>query len=168
MRSSRNGREEDQAGNNHSIWYDAQISHFALFARRPDVTENVARAFAARRIAPQFAADGSLPRELTRTRSLHYSIFALIAAYDVADMARCVGVDLWSFRDARGLGLRQATDFLAPYVGRISAWPYRELRPDPDSLNDLLVRARTAWPDAPYTVDVDRAALRRYFTVAPD
>jgi hypothetical protein len=168
MRSGRNGREEDQAGNNHSIWYDAQISQFALFARRPDVTENVARAFAARRIALQFAADGSLPRELTRTRSLHYSVFALIAAYDVADMARCVGVDLWSFRDAHGRGLRQATDFLAPYVGRISAWPYRELRPDPDSLNDLLVRARTAWPDAPYTLDVDRAALRRYFTVTPD
>ena len=42
---------------------------------------------------------------------------AHLAAYDVADMARCVGVDLWSFRDARGRGLRRATDFLAPYVG---------------------------------------------------
>lgn len=168
LRDSRNGRAEDQAGNNHSIWFDAQIAQFALFARRPDVTENVARAFAARRIAPQFAADGSLPRELTRTRSLHYSVFALVAAYDLADMARCVGVDLWSFRDAQGRGLRQATDFLASYAGRISAWPYREIRPDPDELNDLLARARTAWPDAPYQLDVDRAVLRRYFTVTPD
>jgi hypothetical protein len=168
MRTSRNGREEDQAGNNHSIWYDAQISQFALFARRPDVTETVARAFAARRIVPQFAANGSLPRELTRTRSLHYSVFALIAAYDVADMARCVGVDLWSARDARGRGLRLATDFLAPYVGHISAWPYREIHPDPDLLNDLLVRARAAWSDATYIVDVDRAALRRYFRASPD
>jgi hypothetical protein len=168
LRTSANGREEDRARNNHSIWYDAQISQFALFARRPDVTETVVRAFAARRITPQFAADGSLPRELTRTRSLHYSVFALIAAYDAADMARCVGVDLWSFRDARGRGLRSATDFLAPYAGRISAWPHPEIRPDPDGLNDLLVRACAAWPDATYNVDVDRAALRRYFKMSPD
>jgi hypothetical protein len=168
LRSSPSGGQEGRAGNNHSIWYDAQISQFALFARRPDVTATVARAFAARRIAAQFAADGSLPMELTRTRSLHYSVFALTAAYEVADMARCVGVDLWSFHDVRGRSLRAATDFLAAYVGRISAWPYRELRPDPDELNDLLVRARAAWPDATYSVDADRAALRRYFSVGPE
>ena len=123
MRSSRNGRAEQAARNNHGIWFDDQITHYALFARRPEVARGVVDAFPQRRIVAQFEPDGRLPAELARTRSFHYSIYALSPAYDVADLAACLGKDLWNWRDARGRGLRTATDFLARYRGRMAAWP---------------------------------------------
>ena len=119
LMTSRLGKEEGAAANNHALWYDSQLAQFALFARRPDVTKRIATNFVARRITPQYAPDGSAPKELSRTRSLHYSVFALVAAYDVADLGQCVGVDIWDAADAKGRGLRKATDFLAPYAGQV-------------------------------------------------
>ncbi len=149
MLKSPTGRAENGAKNNHGIWFDSQITQYALFARRPDIARAVVTTFPARRIAAQFDPSGQLPQELTRTRSLHYSIFALMPAYDVAEMAGCLGYDLWSYRDAQGRGLRAATDFLAAYRGRIGEWPYKEIRPDAGELDALLTRADWAWgPDA--------------------
>ena len=145
MLKSPTGKEENAAKNNHGIWFDSQITQYALFARRLDVARAVVTAFPTKRIAPQFDPSGKLPEELTRTRSLHYSIFALSPAYDVAEMAGCLGYDLWNYRGAQGRGLRQATDFLAAYHGRIAAWPYKEIRPEPGELDSLLTRADWAW-----------------------
>ena len=149
MLSSPTGKEENAATNNHGIWFDSQISQYALFARHPDVARAVVLAFPAKRIGPQFDPSGKLPAELTRTRSLHYSVFALMPAYDVAEMAGCLGYDLWNWRDAEGRGLRTATDFLASYRGRIKDWPYQEIRPEPGELDGLLTRAHWAW-GSPY------------------
>lgn len=165
MYTGKNGKAEDAAKNNHGIWFDAQVSQFALFARRPDLTKNVTAAFPARRIAPQFTPEGKLPLELARTRSLHYSIYALLAAFDVAEMGRCVGTDLWSYDDG-GKGLKRATDFLAPYQGRVKDWPLPELRPDAAELDELIRRAARAWPDAGYPATRE-SEIRRYFGVGP-
>ncbi|USU07362.1 alginate lyase family protein [Sphingomonadaceae bacterium OTU29MARTA1] len=146
MQSSRNGRDEQAAKNNHGIWYDDQITHYALFARRLDVARKTVEAFPKRRIVAQFTPDGRLPAELARTRSFHYSIYALSPAYDVADLAACVGKDLWNWRDDKGRGLRAATDFLARYRGQMAAWPYKEIKPEPGELDRLLARAAWAWP----------------------
>jgi len=150
MLTSPTGRAENAASNNHGIWFDGQIAQYALFARRPDVARAVVTAFATKRIAAQFDSSGKLPAELARTRSLHYSIFALTPAYDVAEIASCLGYDLWSYRDPAGRGLRSATDFLAVYRGNIAAWPYREIRPDASDLDALLTRANWAWGPASY------------------
>jgi hypothetical protein len=164
MRTSKNGKAENAAKNNHGIWFDAQMSQFALFARRPELTKATAEAFPSRRIAPQFTPEGKLPLELARTRSLHYSIYALMPAYDVAEMGKCVGVDLWSYDDG-GKGLKRATDFLAPYYRKVDTWPLPELRPNAGELDELLRRANRIWgsgyPAAPET------ELRRYFGAAP-
>jgi hypothetical protein len=155
MLTSRNGRAEQAAKNNHGIWFDSQITHYALFARRPAIARKVVDQFAARRISAQMDVDGRLPAELARTRSLHYSIFALMPAYDVAEMAACLGTDLWGYADAQGRGLRKATDFLAAYRSKLDAWPYRELRPEPQELDDLLTRASWAWGPGSYPRKAD-------------
>lgn len=159
MMTSRNGRAEDAAKNNHGMWYDSQLVHFALFARRPDIARKVAESFAGRRIAPQIEPDGRMPHELARTRSLHYSAYALTAAYNVADLGRCVGVDLWN---AKGGGLKHATDYLAAYRGQIDRWPHKEIDPSPAVIDNLLLRAAQGWPKAGYAVD-DGALLRKWF-----
>jgi hypothetical protein len=85
--------------------------------------------------------------------SLHYSIFVLSPACDVAEMARCQGYDLWNYRGTDGRGLRKATDFLAAYRGRIAAWPYEEIRPQLCELDALLTRADWAWGPGAYPHD---------------
>ena len=161
MMTSRNGKAEDAARNNHALWYDAQLVHFSLFARRPDIARRVIAAFPARRIAPQFTREGKLPEELARTRSFHYSVYALLAAYDVAELGRCVGADLWN-HDVGGKGLKRATDYVAAFRGRLRDWPYPELRPDAEELDELLRRARIAWPSGGYPANRD-AEIRRFF-----
>lgn len=146
MQASRNGRAEQAAKNNHGIWFDDQLAHYALFARRPGIARRVIEAFPKRRIAAQFMPDGRLPAELARTRSFHYSIYALTPAYDVADLGQCLGIDVWHWQDPKGRGLRSATAFLAAYRDRMAQWPYREIKPEPGILEPLLVRAGWAWP----------------------
>ena len=166
MRASANGKAEDTAKNNHAMWFDAQAAQFALFAHRPTLAKAIVEAFPRRRIAPQFTPQGELPRELTRTRSLHYSIYALLAAYSVAEIGDCVGVDLWNYVDAEGRGLKRTTDFLARYAGRIDQWPHDELRPDAHELDELLRQAARAWPDGGYPLTSD-AERSRFFGAEP-
>lgn len=145
MQSSPNGKGERAAKNNHGIWYDAQLASFALFARKPAVAEQVVRDFPRIRIATQFTPSGALPAELARTRSAHYSIYALMPAYDVAQLGTCLGHDLWRYQDAKGRSLRRATDYLAAYRGRAEAWPNKEMAWPEKELDTLLTRAAAAW-----------------------
>ena len=162
MLKSPNGKGEGRAANNHGIWYDAQVARFALFARRPDIAQRIVAAFPKARIAKQVDTSGAMPAELGRTRSFHYSLFSLDAAYTLADSAACLGVDIYR-ADEGGRSLRKATDYVAAYRGRAAEWPYREKGWPADMLDALLARADSAWgPGAyPRTIDGDLLLRRR-------
>ncbi len=149
MLKSANGKSEGAKRNNHGLWYDAQVARFALFARRPEVAQRIVEAFPKARLARQVDANGALPEELTRTRSFHYSLYALDAAYGVADSAACLGVDLFDTEE-KGRSLRRATDYVAAYRGRAADWPYKEGRWPAEALDELLVRADAAWGPGAY------------------
>lgn len=129
MQTSPTGREERAATNNHGVWYDYQLATFALFARDEALARKVIAATGQTRIAPQVAPDGGLPEELQRTRALHYSYFALEPLVGLADLGRCVGVDVWGYETQDGRSLRKALAFLAPYVGREASFPHKEIDP---------------------------------------
>ena len=129
MQASPTGKEERAATNNHGNWYDYQLATFALFARQDDLARSVIAKVGDQRISTQLARDGSLPEELKRTRALHYSYFALEPLVGLADLGRCTGQDLWRYESRDGQSLRQAFAFLAPYVGRESSFPYKEIEP---------------------------------------
>ena len=151
MATSDIGREERAAANNHGIYYDMLISQFALFAGQDEVARTVIEQFTTRRIDAQFAADGSLPRELTRTRSLHYSTWTLAATFNVADLGRCVGVDLWTYEGPQGQSLRAGIDFVSTYAGRTGEWPWPEIDTTQTlNLYEVLSRAAWAWRDPAY------------------
>lgn len=148
MATSPIGREEKAATNNHGIYYDMLISEFALYAGMDEVAAAVAERFKTMRIAPQFAPDGSLPQELTRTRSLHYSTWTLTATFDLAQIGSCVGVDLWSFQTADGRSLRSAARFLRQWAGREAEWPWPELdKTETQGLYEVFQRGAWAWSD---------------------
>lgn len=162
MRKSENGKDEAAKHNNHGVWYDAQLARFALFARRPDVARSVIAAFPKARIEKQVDAVGKLPEELARTRSFHYSIYMLKAAYTLADNAACLGVDIYGYQGDKGRSLRKATDYIAAYRGRSADWPYQELNWPTEALDELLVRADMAWGPGSYPRNVNGELALRY------
>lgn len=161
MATSDIGRQERAATNNHGIYFDAEISEFALYAGMDDAARTVIDRARAGRLALQIAPDGRLPQELERTRSLHYTTWTLTAAFELADLGRCVGVDLWTYRTADGRSLRAATDFLAPYAGRETAWPWPELdKSEADGVYEVLQRAAWAWDEPAYARQAGLLAAR--------
>jgi len=166
MATSPIGRDEKAATNNHGIYYDMLISEFALYAGMDDVARAVASRFGEVRLAPQIQPDGSLPQELARTRSFHYSTWTLTAAFDLAQLGQCIGVDVWNFRTADGRSLRAATDFMAVWAGRETDWPYPELdRSETLGFYEVLQRGAWAWGDPALA---DKAALYRARNAALD
>ena len=157
MATSPIGREERAAENNHGLYYDTLITHFALYAGMDEVAKAVAERAKTRRLAAQIDPDGSLPRELTRTRSLHYSTWTLTAAFDLADEARCAGVDLWGYQSEDGRSLHAAVNFLVPWAGREQDWRWPELdKTETDGLYEVFQRAAWAYGDPTYAA---KAAL---------
>lgn len=158
MLESANGRAEGKAQNNHGLWYDAQVARFALFARRPDIARDIVAAFPAR-LGRQVDDKGTLPAELKRTRSFHYSLYALEAAYMLADSAACLGIDLYGTEEQP---LRRATDHVAAYRGRAGDWPYREMNWPAGKLDELLIRADMAWGPGVWPRSASGDLLLRY------
>jgi hypothetical protein len=161
MTSSPTGKEERAARNNHGLWFDRQLMGFALFANRPDVAKEVLTSSLLLRVNQQIQPDGKLPEELTRTRALHYTVFALEALAGSAEIGRCFNVDLWRYQSPDGRGMRKAIDFLASYVGRENDFPYKELHPEDTSETfALLRRAQWAYDDGALAVRTETLATR--------
>ena len=151
LRSSPIGKQERNAHNNHGTWYDAQVAALALFTGDTALARSTLAAARTRRIGAQVTADGRQPYELARTRSLAYSAMNLEGLCRLAELARHVGVDLWSYRSPRGGSIRKALDYLAPYADARRKWPGRQITPtEPDFLVLPLEQARLAYGDARY------------------
>ena len=146
------------ATNNWGLSYDLQLTEFALFAGRIDVARDVMRHVPGERLAKQIASDGRLPAETARTHGLRYSVFALGLLFQLADLGRCLDLDLWSNRDS-GTGIRTALDFLIPFVGHEDKGPYQESK-DPEDIRRmrqgfrrLLLKAGWAYREPTYFAD---------------
>jgi hypothetical protein len=149
---SPNGRDEADERNNHGTWYDVQVMALALYTGKPDLARKQAEG-ARLRIASQIEPDGSQPLELARTKAFSYSVMNLRAFFDVAAMARQVGVDLWSYQKD-GRSIRRALDYLAPYADPAKEWPKAQLggvtTAQRMELVALLRRAAIVWREPKY------------------
>lgn len=127
LQTSRLGKSEAQAQNNHGSWYNAQVAGIAWYlGRKEEIKPMVEQAKS--RMNSQFAADGSQPKELARTRSFHYSVFNLQALTALATVAQHSGEgDLWHYRTPQQVSLLTALDFMAPFSSGDKTWPYRSL-----------------------------------------
>jgi len=104
------------------------------------VTETIVKQFPKDRIARQFAADGTLPEELIRTRTWHYSNWTLTAVTRLAAIGECVDLDLWNYRLPDGRGLKKSVDYMAGFAGRETEWPYTEIAFKPGGQADFARR----------------------------
>jgi hypothetical protein len=125
---SPHGTYEREAKNNHGSWYGAQVAAIALFVGDTARARDMVRG-AQQRVATQITKDGAQPEEMTRTRSMHYSLFNLEALSRTAEVGRAVGVDLWGYAAPSGSSLRGGLQHVADYVGREKDWPGQQLEP---------------------------------------
>lgn len=127
MLSSDIGIEEFNAHNNHGIFYDMQVSGFALFSG--DMKTAVSSLNRARdlRMQAQICADGTMPAELERPTPSHYVAFNLDAMTNIARYGEQAGVKIWDVKE-KTRGLRNAINFLAKHAADPANWPYKELR----------------------------------------
>jgi len=159
LQTSRNGREEAAASNNHGTWYEAQLTALLLYTGRRDEAR-LRFEQARKRLSSQIEPDGRQPRELERTRSWNYSVMNLDGWFTLAGLAQEAGIDLWSFRSADGRSLRAALDYLVPFADGSAAWPHKQIASiEWDGLVPLLDQAAARWNADQYRVLADR--LRR-------
>lgn len=68
------------------------------------------------------ATAGIMGQEQGRTKGLHYSLYAINAMIQGAEILRHRNVDLYSYKDHKGRGLELALDFITPYAINPAAW----------------------------------------------
>lgn len=127
LTTSKNGLDEAAAKNNHGMFYDVQVVSFALFIGKTDFAKQQFELVTKKRIEKQIEADGRMPLELERTKSWNYSNFNLDALLRLAEISENVGVDLWSFQEKDGSGIRKAIEFLYPFLNPENKWKYQQI-----------------------------------------
>jgi hypothetical protein len=127
MLTSKHGREEAAAKNNHGTYYDLQIASFALFLGRNEMAKQTLQAVSDKRIAVQIEPDGREPLELVRTKAWSYSIGNLSGLMSLARLGEHVDVDLWNYHTSDGRSIRAALDFLLPFGTERKKWPYQQI-----------------------------------------
>ena len=150
MLTSKNGKDEHAAKNNHGTWYMAQVIDFALF------TDDVAKAKqlaeeSKQKIDSQVSKEGKMQLELDRTNGLGYTTFNIAAWFNVARLAEKVGIDLWNYTNKNGVSIRTALDWLQPYASGEKPWPYEQIgNYNRNEFYPLLLQAADKYKDKNY------------------
>jgi len=124
MTTSKNGKEERDAKNNHGTCWLMQASEFAAFTANRELSEFSRRRFKEVLVPEQIAADGSFPRELSRTKPYGYCLFNLDAMATVCQILSTPDDNLFSYTLPDGRGFAMAMAFMFPFIAYKKSWPY--------------------------------------------
>jgi hypothetical protein len=125
MTTSKNGKEEEAAKNNHGTCWHVQAAAFAWFTGDEEKRGLCRTWFKEVGLPNQMAPDGSFPQELRRTKPYGYSLFNADAMTTLAWIASTPQDDLFAFTTPDGKNLRKAVEFIEPYIADKSKWPYK-------------------------------------------
>ncbi len=121
------GIENDNGLQNHSTCYDYQMVGLARYLGLNDEAKSRLEDAKIKRIATQIEPDGKQPRELGRTKSIHYCSMNLKVMTFVAELGMPLGVDLWNFTTEDGRSMRKAYEFLRPFAEGKKEWTYTQI-----------------------------------------
>ncbi len=123
MNTSKNGKEERDAKNNHGTCWYLQAAAFAKLTNNSEVLANCARQLRTSIIPLQIAPDGSFPLELARTKPYGYCLFNLEALTTLCHIVSETGDNLWNFTTPDGRGIAKAIEYMFPYIRDKKTWP---------------------------------------------
>src|SRR6187200_2942995 len=126
MLTSKNGKDEHAAKNNHGTWYYAQVIDFSLFTGDKDKAKQLAEE-SKKRLDSQLTREGKQPLELERTNGLGYSTMNLRGWFTAATLAEKTGTDLWNYKTPQNISIRAAFDWLLPYALGEKKWDYQQI-----------------------------------------
>jgi hypothetical protein len=125
MTTSKNGQDEKKAANNHGTCWLMQAAAFAtLVGDEPKLAEYRKR-YKEVLLPNQFAADGSFPQELRRTKPYSYSLFNLDAMATICQILSTPADNLWTYSTPDGKNMKQAIEFMYPFIADKSKWPHK-------------------------------------------
>lgn len=157
LTTSKHGRDEAAAENNHGTWYDVQAATIALSLGDAAAAKQICEQARTRRIARQIEPDGRQPLELQRTLSFFYALFNLEGLSRLAVLGERVGVDLWHFQTEDGRGIRDALDWLLPYATGDRPWEFKQTgKPDARPFVGVLREAARVYGDPAYEAAITR------------
>ena len=84
--TSPHASDEFSQTNNHGTWFDIQALSLSLYAGNVTRSRFLA-SNALQRVAVQIEPDGRMPMELSRTRSMHYTWWNMMAFFELYDLA---------------------------------------------------------------------------------
>ena len=123
MTTSRNGKEERDAKNNHGTCWLMQVAAFARLNEDKKLLAYSGDRFRTVIVPGQIEPDGSLPLELRRTKPYGYCLFNLEALATLCQIVSETGDNLWSFATPDGRSVRKAIEYMFPYIKDKKSWP---------------------------------------------
>ena len=127
LMTSKPGREEESAKNNHATCWAMQVAAFARLCNNQAVLDSLRLRFKTVLLPNQMGADGSFPQELARTKPYGYSIFNLDAMAMLCQILSTPADNLWSFETPDGKSIKKGIEYLYPFIADKSKWT---LKPD--------------------------------------
>lgn len=104
----------------------------------------------------QIDSQGRMVHELDRTTSLSYSLYAINAMMQTAEIARHKNIDLYGYTVDGNIGLERAVDYHAQFAASQNAqnWPYKQMSPLKANDNVALYELAYAHWQKPTYLDV--------------
>ncbi|HTW80474.1 MAG TPA: alginate lyase family protein [Terracidiphilus sp.] len=124
LSTSAPGKTERDARNNHAMCWALQAAEYARLAGDDAARKEVFRRYREILLPDQMAADGSFPRELTRTKPYSYSIFNFDIMAGLCQSLKGLAPDPPTFQLSDGRGLARAAQFIYPYLKDKSSWKW--------------------------------------------
>lgn len=121
------GLAERNAQNNHGTCFVMQVAAFAKLTQDEKLLAFCTDRYKTVLLPDQMAADGSFPKEMSRTKPYGYAIFNLDAMTTICQILSTEKENLWKYKTADGRSIRKGIEFLNPYIADKSKWP---LKPD--------------------------------------
>jgi hypothetical protein len=120
------GIDEREAKNNHGTCWVMQVAVFAKLTDNQNLIDYCKNRFKTVLLPNQMAENGSFPLELARTKPYGYALFNLDAMTATAHILSDEKESLWDFKLNDGRQLKQALDFMYPFIENKNVWTFKK------------------------------------------
>jgi len=123
MNTSTNGDDAAETSDDVGVGFWLQASVFADYVGDQDQLTSCRNRFKYFFLPNQMAPDGSFPHQMTRSMSYAFSLCLLDNLTAMCQVLSTTNDDLWHFTALDKGTIRNAVDFLYPYIEDESTWP---------------------------------------------